>query len=177
MAIWWSNPTWVAESESLVGEICFDRWKIHLGCSGWWWNDFSVVPYLCKKWYRFNILPKTIMKQNGVDTVSTIHWITQITPTHSSSFCFPERCPPQRFCQLWGLIDHWPVSVPRGNSRTIFAELPHEDFQAIQAGNLGRSKVEHRHQKANVDNPVPRNNVYMVDQRTCWYTNRIQKKS
>ena len=53
----------------------------------------------------------------------------------------------------------------------IFAELPHEDFQAIQAGNLGRSKVEklveHRHQNKNVDNPVPRNNVYMVDQRTC----------
>ena len=46
MAIWWSNPTWVAESERLVGEMCEDRWKIHLGCSGWWWNDFIVVPYI-----------------------------------------------------------------------------------------------------------------------------------
>ena len=47
----------------------------------------------------------------------------------------------------------------------IFAELPHEDFQAIQAGNLGRSKVEklveHRHQNTNVDNPVSRSSVYI----------------
>lgn len=127
------------------------------------------------------------MKQNGVDKVSTIHCC--ILHPQVCVCCESPKTPPltqTSFVFLKGvhhkgsvatLRAYWPVSVPRRNSRMIFAELPHEDFQAIQAGNLGRSKVEklveHRHQNTHVDNPVPRNNVYMVDQRTCWYNIQI----